>query len=83
MVVLCVVLFLWLVCFEALVRPSTALLSCWRVLLMLASSEAWSCWEWGPLWVEGAVVSDAMRGLLLKLARSCLTGPGLAFVSLL
>jgi hypothetical protein len=28
---------------EALVRPSTALLSCWRVLLMLASSEAWPC----------------------------------------
>ena len=34
--------------FKALVRPSTALLSCWRVLLMLASSEARSCWEWGP-----------------------------------
>jgi hypothetical protein len=68
---------------EALVRPSTALLSCWRVLLILASLVAWSWWEWGPFWVGGAVVSDAIRGLLLKLARSCLTGPGPAFGSLL
>jgi hypothetical protein len=68
---------------EAFVRPSMALLSRWRVFLMLASSEAWSCWEWGPFWGGGAAVSNVIRGLLLKLARSCLTGPGLAFGSLL